>query len=245
MSTAEIVVQDGQRAVEKRQPANMSEIMELVRGLDPVAMPGVLNGLLDFQIRVDERAAKDAFDAALIAAQHEMPRVAANGRILNKTGGVQSRYSKYEDIDLVTRPIMERHGLAISYDNPELNGTTMVLKAVLRHIQGHKEPYVIHLPVDKSEYRSGPQNAISTLTYAKRNLKASIFDVITEGEDKNGAEKYEVVTQDQADTLDTMLKDAGVDPTGLCKIYKVGTLKEIPAMAYLDAVARVKRRTGK
>jgi hypothetical protein len=44
------------------------------------------------------RNAQAEFDAAYRVMQPQIPWIARNGKILNKDGEVQSRYSKYEDI---------------------------------------------------------------------------------------------------------------------------------------------------
>lgn len=186
--------------------------------------------------RMKDRAAKEAFNEAMVSCQAEMPRVTKDGKVINhKTGALQSRYATLEAIDRVVRPIYEQHGFSISVSFDGTEGNKYIAKAVVRHRGGHSEEYRIPLALDQSGAKNDTQGMGSTASYARRYLLCSIFNIITEGEDTDGQQRVETITEEQALTLHTMLTDQRKD---IGKIlarasqqagYEITSLNQIPA----------------
>lgn len=181
---------------------------------DPGMDVAKMDALIGLYERMQDRAAKQAFDAALVACQAEMPRITKDAKVINhKTGAVQSRYATLERIDSIVREIYERHGFSVSYNTAPAENGKFVVTASVRHAGGHTEPYRIPLALDETGSKNATQGMGSVMSYGRRYLLCSIFNIITEGEDNDGQSKAEVpcITEHQALTIDTLLKDQNRD----------------------------------
>ena len=164
------------------------------------------------QIRADE--AKDAFNLAMKSAQDEMGPVARKTE--NKHLG--SKYATLEAIDLECRPIYAKHGFSLTFNskfNDDKGELTVSCKCL--HTAGHVEEYELSGGLDgagaQGKSNKTPIQAVgSTITYLKRYLTCMIFNIQLINEDLDGnaqKPKPAMISQEQADTLNTMLNDAG------------------------------------
>lgn len=219
---------------DKPQVASVMEVIARASN-DPNVDVAKMEALLNMQERLMKMQAEQQFNADLVALQAEVPRVSKDGRVLNKAGGVQSRYARYEDVDAAVRPLMNKYGFAISYDNPKIQGGVMEFTAELRHRTGHKKDYHLSLPVDSSGSKNGTQGGGSTTSYAKRYLLCSILNIVTEGQDNDG-NKVEVITEDQLMTLETLIRDKRAVVSKILEFVGVPDLASIPAKRYTELV---------
>lgn len=218
---------------DKPQAASVMEVIARAAS-DPNVDVAKMGALLDMQERLMKMQAEQQFNADLVALQAEVPRVSKDGRIVNK-GAVQSRYARYEDVDAAVRPLMNKYGFAVSYDNPKLQGGVMEFTAELRHRTGHKKDYHLSLPVDSSGAKNGTQGGGSTTSYAKRYLLCSILNIVTEGQDNDG-NKAEVITDDQRMTLETLIHDKRANLQKFLEFVGVPDLAHVPAKRFAELV---------
>lgn len=137
--------------------------------------------------RMIDRAAKEAYMRAFSAAMMEMPTITKNGAIKNNSGQVQSRFSKWEDVDRVVRPILKRHGLVMTFKIGEAPNKALSVCAVLIHVGGHaEEGGFMPLPVDASGNKNPVQGTGSAMSYGKRYTTIAMLNIITEGSDDDG-----------------------------------------------------------
>ena len=105
--------------------------------------------------RMQAAAARRSYMAALAEMQAEVPdNIPERGKIANRNGGVQSTYALWEDINQMIRPILHRHGFALSFRTSQ-DGGKLIVTGVLSHAGGHSEQTSIELPHDAS----GSKNA--------------------------------------------------------------------------------------
>jgi ribosomal protein L15 len=81
----------------------------------------------------------------------------------------------------------------------------------MRHRSGHVERgSAVELPPDAGAGRNGMQARRSALSYAKRGLTMDYWDLRVIGAD-NDAKTAEPISQKQADEINDMLKELGMD----------------------------------
>jgi hypothetical protein len=201
-----------------------------------------MQALLDLYERFHLIRAEQQFNEALVQMQSDCPRISRNGAILNKAGFVQSRYAKYEDVDRCIRPLLERHGFAVTFDNPSFAGGVMIFSAQLRHIAGHKQDYTISLPIDSMGAKNGTQGAGSTSSYARRYLLQMIFNIVTEGEDTDGTGGA-TVSEEQVMQIETALRDHRVSAERVLRALQLDSLADIPSERFsfvMQSISRAK-----
>ncbi len=137
--------------------------------------------------RIMDRAAKQDYVRAFAAAMMEMPSINKRGAILNNSGKVQSKFARWEDIDRITRPILKRHGLILSFELSEAVGKALAVTPLLTHVGGHQERGgPMPMPVDTTGAKNATQGTGSAMSYAKRYATISMLNIVTE-DDTDGS----------------------------------------------------------
>ena len=141
---------------------------------------------------LEDRAMAAEFNRDLNAAMMEMPTITKAGIITinDKEGNFvrnQGRFARYEDIDRVVRPILQRHNLAIRFDVGERE-QQITVQPILSHANGHTERGgAMRLPLETSGSKNNVQGAGSTVSYGKRYTMCALLNIITEGTDDDGS----------------------------------------------------------
>lgn len=162
-----------------------ASLVELAK--DPAVDPVKMTSLVDLQMKMMDYSKQEEFNKSKIAAIMEMPAIGKRGEIKNKTGGVQSRYSRFEDIHKAVKPILLRHNLAISF-NVGNNGQMVTVQPILSHTNGHVEKgEFMSLPIDTTGSKNGTQGAGSAASYGKRHTMKAMLNIVDEGADNDGA----------------------------------------------------------
>lgn len=203
-------------ATQETPGALLNAIVGLAK--DPEFDVAKLQELMRMQERLEDRQAERSFARALAEAQAEIPQVSRLGTVdLSKAGttpepGRKSSYNftRMEDIDLVLRPIMFRHGFSIHFDRTQREGGGLVVTGTLSHVDGHSKSTSFPLPLDTGPGRNNLQAAGSADSYAQRYIIEGFFHIVRKGKDDDGVSagiKY--ITEEQADQLVARLKEAG------------------------------------
>jgi ERF superfamily len=216
--------------------------------VDPNVDVDKLERLLAMQERVLAREAEQAFNDALRAAQDEIKPIAKN-RINPETK------SKYADLSALAEgldPIIRKHGFAQSFGTADcpIPGHYRVT-CDMSHSAGHTRRYQADVPVDNTGPK-GSQNKTMThgfgsaLSYGRRYLKLLIADVPTTDDDGRAAGRGQVIDDAQLATLQQLASASGADLEKFCKYYRIGSLPELPAAKFEDALKRLQQkiRTG-
>jgi hypothetical protein len=156
---------------------------------DPSVDAGKTTALANLAMQMQDREAERRFRMAKHNALLEMPSISKKGAILNKQGTVQSRYSKWEDIDRVTRPILAKHNLVLTF-NIGQEGPMVTVQPVLSYSDGdlafEERGGWMPLSVDTTGSKNATQGAGSAASYGKRHSGKAILNIIEEGEDDDG-----------------------------------------------------------
>jgi hypothetical protein len=136
--------------------------------------------------RMINRQAETAFNAALAAVQTELPVIPERGKIKNRDGKVQSTYALWEDLNEIIKPILSRHGFALTFRTGN-DGPKMIVTGVLSHASGHSVSSTMILPMDSSGSKNEVQGLGSSTSYGKRYVAGALLNLTSRDEDNDGA----------------------------------------------------------
>ena len=234
----------GEQQIARPEPTFLEVIAAAAR--DPHVDVAKMTELLALKERIEAREAEKAFTAAMNRVQSSVPVITKNRKIIVK-GALRSKYAALEDIDKVIRPLIIAEGFSLFYSTEDApKGTKLVL--TVKHRLGHKEDFDLTLPIDKSDFRSEVQNVASTVSFGRRLLVCMAFNIITFDSDLDGNPPAEFITEDQALTIFTLLKDCGVgvDDERFLAFAGADQVSHIHKGAYERVVAMLqKKKAGK
>lgn len=209
---------------------------------DPKVDPDKIEKLLNIQIKMLDRQAKMDFDQALARVQKQMPRITKRGEIKNRAGEVVARYMKYEDIDMVIRPILQAEDFSLVHNVTD-EGGRMKVETFLKHKSGHQESVNIVLPYDKpNALKSEIQAAAGTSSVGKRNNVCNLLNLTAEGEDDDGFLNYIKIDDSQKEEIIKALRETGADGVRFLQYMGVASVDEIPMKDYAKAYMALKRK---
>jgi hypothetical protein len=215
--------------------------------------------LMAWKERIETRAKEEAFNAAMSAAQHEMPAV-----IRDRTNEhTRSRYATLEAIAAAIAPVYTKHGFSLSFGSESSAIPNHYRVTCIASCGGHSRTYSVDLPADaagsQGKVNKTPIQAFgSTMSYGRRYLTCLIFNVAIKDEDDDGdaGALGERITEDQLIELDSAIVDiaaaGGFDEKAtrknFCDTLKVKSLADLPAGRFAEAQALLnqkKRRAAK
>lgn len=234
--------------VEPQEPAAASENTAMVSMFERmVSDPNVdvdkLERLMQMRERAIERQAKADFDAAMAEMQPELPTVGERGKaVVNKE--VRYTYAQWEDINTAIRPVLQKHGFALTFRTDFKNGITVT--GVLSHRAGHREETSITLPSDASGGKNAVQAVASSVSYGKRYTAGALLNLTSHGEDDDAyAAAIEVITEAQEIQINDMLEATGSDKAKFLKWLKVESISAIPAKSFDSVMVTLRAKESK
>ncbi|MBB3140319.1 ERF family protein [Halomonas organivorans] len=190
--------------------------------LNPEVDIDKMERLLQMQERVLDRQALMAYSAAMAAMQTELPSIAERGKTNN------GHYATLEDIVDTVRPIMKKHGFAVSF-RIQTQESGIQVTGVLMHQDGHREETSMLLPADTSGSKNAVQAFGSSTSYGKRYVLCALLNITTRGQDDNGhtAAPVKLVTPFQAGQIRQLI--AACPPaTQEWFVGKYGDAEQVP-----------------
>lgn len=152
---------------------------------DPTVDVAKLDRLLQMHERLLTKQAEVAFYAALSEMQQELPSIEERGQIKDNQGNVRSTYALWEDVNDTIKPILNKHGFALSF-RIEDTDTKVKVTGVLSHKAGHREQTSLSLPSDTSGSKNSVQAVGSSVSYGKRYTAGALLNLTSHGEDDDG-----------------------------------------------------------
>lgn len=182
------------------KPGDMLEAV-LRAAADPTIDPARLHEFLAIGRELELDRAKGQFNADFVRLKKELPVIAKNGVVLNKSGRVQFRYARYDDLHEAITPLLDKYGFATSFtfEEPEKGRLTCILE--LSHTGKYSKTYRWTLPWSgENQYVTNLQNAAAARTFAKRCVLIDALDILTQDVDRDGGpvEAPERITEEQA-----------------------------------------------
>lgn len=183
----EIVERDTSRQVATNVSSEAASFIQMIEraSRDPSVDIDKMERLMQMHERMLNRQAETAFNAALSAMQTELPEIKERGEIKNKSGGVQSKFALWEDMNQIIKPILSRHGFALTFRTGN-EGNKIIVVGILSHEAGHSEKSSFALPVDLSGSKNEVQGLGSSTSYGKRYVAGALLNLTSRGEDNDG-----------------------------------------------------------
>lgn len=193
--------------------------------------------LLEMQERIMQRDARAAFASALAEMSPNLPAIVERGGIKDRSGNVQSTYALWEDINDAIKPVLARHGFALSFRTGRDEGQISVT-GVLSHREGHSEETTITLPHDSSGSKNAVQAVGSSTSYGKRYTAGLLLNLTSRGEDDDGnaGGSGAVITDEQADTIRDLIGSTGTKISAFLEYIDAPSVADIPASKFQAAM---------
>lgn len=225
-------------AIARQDDQNTALIQVIAKAAsDPNCDIEKMQRLLDMQERVMRQQAKTAFAADFAQMQTEMPIITERGEI-TVNGQVRSKYAKFEDINEAIKPVMQKHGFAISF-KVKTEGKQITVTGVLMHRLGHQEETSMTLPADDSGSKNSVQQMGSSISYGQRYTLNALLNISSKGQDTD-AVVY--INEEQVLTIDTLINDTKADRAKFLKYFGAASVEQIPSTKYKDAIAALERK---
>lgn len=247
--TATALAERTEGQVEVHPASDGAALMQMIERVatNPDADISKLERLVEMHERITDRTAKAAFAAALSDMQPELPVIIERGEIRHgENKPVQSRYALWEDINEAIRPILAKHGFALSFRTGR-EADRIIVTGILSHRGGHSEETTMHLPADQSGSKNAVQAVGSSTSYGKRYTAMALLNITTRGEDDDGkaAGIGDTISDDQHKALDKLMDEVGADVEKFLAYFKVEYLADLPAAQYDRAVAALEAKRAK
>ena len=211
-------------------------IMQVIQraAADPQCDIEKMERLMAMHERMQAVNAQASFNAAMAEMQCELPSIAERGK-----GHGTVRYATLEDINDVIKPIMQKHGFAVSFKVEHAQAGISVT-GILMHRQGHREQTTMLLPTDTSGSKNAVQAVGSSTSYGKRYVLCALLNISTRGEDDDGyaATPVASITDQQAKSIRAMMEKCKPETqAGFISIH--GEPEDIPKASYDKALAQL------
>lgn len=218
---SELIEQQSNHAVQVA-PSQDTSIMAVISraAADPTCDIEKMERLLAMHERMQAKTAEQAFNAAMAQMQCEIPTVGETG--LN--AHTKNAYATLDDINVVLKPIMQRHGFAVTFKvDHQANGISVT--GILMHSAGHREQTTLLLPVDIGSGRNAVQAVGSSTTYGKRYVMCALLNITTgdaRDDDGAGAVQEPVITAIQVRQIESLAaKCSDKAKDAFAKLYPV------------------------
>lgn len=240
--TSVIEAPDREVAVQSEGIQYVALVAEAVR--DPNVDTDKMRAILDMKREEEDREVKRAFNRAFVAAKRDIKPIVRNKR----NEQTKSNYADAIAVADVVDPIMDKHGLALTYGTEpcEIDGFYRMV-ADLVHEDGHEKRYTADIPNDnagiKGTVNKTPTHAFgSSTTYGKRYMKMMIWDISTKDDDGNGANEEPVIGADQVQQIRGQLLATETDEALFCNFCKIPTLEDMPLSKFNPAMQRLRNK---
>lgn len=245
MSTA-IAERQESAVVVQAESATILQVIQRAAA-DPQCDIEKMERLMAMHERMQDRQAEQQYTDALAAMQQELPSISERGGIKDRHGNVQSTYALWEDINEALKPILAKHGFALTFRTPR-NEKGVEVEGVLSHRCGHSERTSILLPADVSGNKNAVQAVASSVSYGKRYTAGALLNFTTHGEDDDAFSAVQQPALDQQVVIDILERiDEAKDKDELSAIWKaaVGVLRSAGDTAGYERVKAAATERGK
>jgi hypothetical protein len=144
---------------------------------DPAVDVDKLQKLIDMQERILAHNAESQFWEAFARMQGDLPTITEDGAI-SVGNTIRSRYSTNEAIQEAIRPILQKHGFALSFRNKTIDKVLRVT-GILAHCGGHKETDDFDSEADSGGQMNSIQRIGSTRSYGQRYTTISLLNIVS------------------------------------------------------------------
>ena len=230
---------------------NGDPILDLIERLatNPDADVEKIQRIMDMQEHAFDRDAKQAFNAAMVRAQRDMPIVPKD----KDNQQTHSKYSAYETILEYTKPIYTREGFSILYheghgtpDHP-LKDHHIRMIAEVMHERGHTKTVTADIPLDDAGMQGTKNKTLvhatgSSIMYGRNYMLRMIFNIPTGDENDGNGAGTQFIDDKQLSAITDYIDNLHINEPAFCKFMKVKEVKDIKATDYNKALSFFKQK---
>lgn len=222
-----------------KPPASLLEVIGRAAA-DPNVDVAKMRELLALKREIDAEEEAARFAAALLDAQREMLPIKKD----RQNDHTKSWYATLEKVSKAVDRIAQKHGFSQAWgtaDSPIPGHYRVVCD--LSHGKCTRR-YFLDLPSDTAGAKgTGNKSAVqgvgSTMSYGRRYLKVMMFDLVIEGEDKDGNRQkpaVSLISQEQVEQLIEQCEAVSCPKEKLCDHLRIDGLAKLPAARFDEAV---------
>ena len=232
--------------VERPAPAEAFGAFLMQALADPNIPADKLEVIAKMRREVLTDQAREAFMEHFAAFSAELPQVERDGTVeLVKDGRVMGRYSftTIEGMDIVLRPLLAKHGFAISFSSAD-NANGVTVTGTLSG-WGWERSSTYTLPPDKGPGRNELQARGSSRRYAKRYVTDDLCNVVRKGKDDDARGAMEaLIDATQIKELTDLIKATATDEAAFLKTMVSGaeSLQDIRQRDYPRLVMALREK---
>lgn len=203
-----------------------------------------LEALISMKNDEEDREAKRAFNAALVAFKKDPPRIIKNMSV--SFGKTSYKHSSLDSALRQIDPELHKYGLAFTW-RLKVTKTDVEVIGVLRHEKGYSEENIWVDDPDTSGQKNKAQAKGSAVTYGKRYTLLAALGLAEQGEDDDGLKAHmaKAVDEDMLLELQDLIEKSGSEAQALCKHFKVGSLAQLSNQQYGAAKAMLNAKIRK
>ena len=202
--------------------------------------------LFQMHERVEQRRAVQAYNAAMAAAQEEMPAVVKN----KENKHTNARYADLFAIADECLPVIHKYGFGLSFSECKATEPNcMGISCRASHSGGHAEVYTFNVPIDATgsqgkTNKTQTQAYGSTFTYGRRYATCGVFNIIITDKDGNTeqANAGVLITVEQRVELEAIIKRTEADLGWILKRYEIPDLSYMTKAQFAEAKAGLSAR---
>jgi len=203
-----------------------------------------LEKLMDLQERHEKNEARKAYTVAMAAFKADPPKIFKDKKVSFTTAKGKTEYDHATIGNVVglLSAAMGKHGLSHGWTTTQANGAISVTCTVT-HVMGHSESTTLTAAADESGGKNSIQAVASTVSYLERYTLLAITGQATNDMDNDGGGAAEVITDEQATTLQALIDSNLADDATYRKRFldymKVESLSDIKANDFTRARAAI------
>lgn len=223
--------------------------MFMKMAMNPECDVDKLEKLMALYERDEARKAQVSFNSDFAAMQSDITTVSKNSKVDYQTAKGRTFYSfaSLEDIVDMVRPVLQKHGFAVSFNVNTSNGVNV--QCSLMHKKGHSIETSMQVRADNSGGKNDVQALGSSISYAKRYTLSSLLNIATRDDDDAQAAAQKdsrVITAGQSKTLEakfSQLTDERQDSfiAWLQDRFKVDSIPEVRASDFNAVVSGINK----
>lgn len=220
------------------QPSEISTVtpMDMLQtAIEKGADLDQLEKFMSLAERWQDNEAKKAYIEAMNKFREECPVIERTRKAHN------SSYAGLAETIEEIKSLLSDCGLSHSWKTSQENGETTVTCCVT-HVKGHQECTSLTAANDKTGSKNDIQAMGSTVSYLQRYTLFSILGIASKEMDNDGNDR---VTFEQAEELEKLADEAGVDKSKFLVYFQCGSFNHIPAKQYKNALAAIKQKAKK
>lgn len=188
--------------------------------------------LMDLQERWEKSEAKKAYVVAMSKFRASVPTIERTKKAHN------SNYAGLaETIEEISDSMVDC-GLSHSWKTDQ-DEKSISVTCCVTHVLGHQECTTLREFPDTSGSKNSIQAVGSTVSYLQRYTLFSILGLASKEMDNDGNDR---VSFEQAEELETLADEAGVDKAKFLTYFQCGSFNHIPAKQYKNALAAIKKK---